>query len=241
MPGAAAAVAGPVFRELVYRLLPRRGQEAPSLPLRLVAGTRSLNVETSACHLDDRGDVWRIMHVYGEPAEVAAATKAFEGYEARHVLEKTVLGSSPRRLVLFYKYRPLSGARGFSNTDLAFRFLGRDTVITDVTRGESLTIRILSRHSAKLRTFFETVQRRAAPVYDVELVYLGPPRGIETARLTPAEEATLQAALRLGYFGVPRKAGVREVAKELGLSASAASYRLRMAEKKLTSAYLAAV
>lgn len=233
--------AGPVFRELVYRLVPKKGSEPPSLPLRLVHGTRSLNVETSACHLDDNGDVWRIMHVYGDPGELERAAKAFEAYEAKHVLEKTVLGATPRRLVLFYKYRPLTGVRGFSNTDLAFRILGRDTVITDGTRGEALTIRILSRHSAKLRTFFETVQRRAAGMYDVDLVYLGPPRGVENARLTPGEEAALQAALKLGYFGVPRKAGVRDVAKVLGLSASAASYRLRMAEKKLTTSYLAAV
>ncbi|HEX2066905.1 MAG TPA: helix-turn-helix domain-containing protein, partial [Candidatus Thermoplasmatota archaeon] len=66
----------------------------------------------------------------------------------------------------------------------------------------------------------------------------GPPRDAGFARLTPAEEETLRTAHEMGYYRVPRGPGVRDVAQRLGLSASAAGYRLRRAQGKLVAAYL---
>ena len=222
-------------REVVYRLQAGRG--APTqLPLLLSNAAGHVTVETTVAHLDDEGHVWRILNVTGAPEEVEAARQAFSAYTARHLVEKEVWGETARRLILWYKYRAdVSGKT--SHTALAFRLLGRDTVITDRTRDGILSIRILTRAGPQLKEFIRQVRRESADL-GFELVYSGPVRDLATARLTPAEEETLRKAQQVGYYGVPRKAGVREVARTVGLSPSAAGYRLRRAEGKLVAAYL---
>lgn len=55
------------------------------------------------------------------------------------------------------------------------------------------------------------------------------------AQLTESEQTTLQAALRLGYYEVPRTANHEDVADELGISRSTVGEHLRRAESKLVS------
>ncbi len=221
-------------RELLYRLRLRPGAAPRQLPL-LLAAAGDVTVETSVAHLDDDGHVWRILHVHGAEAAVAAAHKAFDKYRPPFLVESNVLASGRTRLVLWYKYR---APPGFSHTLAAFRVLGRDTVVTDRARGTTLTIRLLTRAGPALREYLALVRRETGPEFDLDVLHLGPPREEEPARLTAAEEATLAAASRLGYYSVPREAGVRDVARVMGLSASAAGYRLRQAEKKLVAAHL---
>lgn len=222
-------------REVVYSL--QAGQTAPvQLPLVLSRAAGHVTVETTVAHLDDQGHVWRILSVHGTEAEVAAAKEAFATYGSPTLVEKQVLGASPRRLVLWYKYRADAAGKA-SHTALAFRILGRDTVVTDRTRDGNLSIRILARPGPGLTEFLRTVRRQSTDL-GFRLLYSGPVRDPQVAGLTPAEEETLRQAHRLGYYGVPRRVGIREVAKAGGLSASAAGYRLRRAEGKLVSSYL---
>lgn len=222
-------------RELIYRVSWPPGAVPAQLSLRLSRVAPHATVETTVTHLDDEGDVWRTIALQGRPEEVADAKRAFDEYAPPFLVEKAVLGQTARRLILWYKYRP-ELVPGVSHTRLAFRLLGRDTVLTDRARDGVLTIRLLARGGRPLQEFLREVRRDAGPRF--ELLYLGPPRDAGYARLTPAEEETLRAAHDLGYYKVPRGPGVREVAKELGLSASATGYRLRRAEGKLVEAYL---
>ena len=187
-------------------------------------------------HLDDEGDVWRTLTVHGKPDEVAAVRAAFDAYEPAFLIEKQVLGATARRLILWYKYRP-ELVKGLSHTRLAFRLLGRDTVITDRAQGGALTIRVLARGGAALQEFLREIKRSSGDLR-FELLYSGPPRDAAYSRLNPQEEETLRTARDLGYFEVPGRVGIRAVAKAVGVSPSAASYRLRRAEEKLVSSYL---
>ena len=220
-------------REILYRLVPDPAAPVAQLSLLLSRAAPAATIETTVTHLDDAGDVWRTLSVQGREPEVAAARAAFDAYAPPFLVEKSVLGATPRRLILWYKYRA-GAVPGLSHTRLAFRLLGRDTVITDHARAGVLTIRILARAGKGLQEFL----RQAAQAPGFDLLYVGPPRDPGHARLTPQEQETVRAAREAGYYGVPRRTGVREVAARLGVSASAASYRLRRAEAKLVAAYL---
>lgn len=232
---AARGVARAQLREVVYRLVPESDKPVTRLSLLLSQAAPGAIIETTVTHLDDEGDVWRTIGVQGRPAEVTAVRKAFEAYEPNFLVEKDVLGATARRLILWYKYRPELLA-GMSHTRLAFRLLGRDTVLTDRATGGVLTLRVLARAGPGLREFLREVRCASGAAF--ELLYAGPLRDATYARLNPGEEETLRAAHTLGYFDVPGRVGIREVAKDVGISASAASYRLRRAQAKLVDAYL---
>jgi hypothetical protein len=176
------------------------------------------------------------LSVHGKPDEIGAVKVAFEAYHPAFLVEKEILGATARRLILWYKYRP-ELVKGLSHTRLAFKLLGRDTVITDRAQGGALTIRVLARGGAALQEFLREIKRSSGELR-FELLYSGPPREAAFSRLNPQEEETLRAARELGYFEVPGRVGIREVAHHVGVSPSAASYRLRRAEAKLVAAYL---
>jgi predicted DNA binding protein len=226
----------PEARQIVYRLRLPEGAPPRQLPLILSRAGPALSIETTVAHLDDDGRVWRILNVHGPEAEVAAALSAFEAYEPPHVAEKEVFGATRRRLILWYKYRTTGGAAS-SQTALAFRILGRDTVVTDTTRAGVLTIRVLARPRGKVQEFLRAA-RRSAPPLSFELLYVGPPRESAMAQLSAPEEETLRRAWDAGYFEVPGRIDVRDLAQALSISASAASYRLRRAVAKLVAAAL---
>ena len=224
------------LREVVYRIRSESGKRPPQLSLILSAAAPRAVVETTVTHLDDEGDVWRTMSVTGSPPEVAVARREFDAYDPTFLVEKQVLGQTARRLILWYKYRP-ELVPGTSHTRLAFRLLGRDTVITDRARGGVLTIRVMARGGDALGEFLREAKRSAAGM-GFELLYSGPPKEAGYASVTAAEEEALRAAFEAGYYGVPRASEVREVAKRAGVSPSTLSYRLRRAEAKLVEAFL---
>lgn len=225
----------PESREAIYRLAPPPGSQPRQLSLRLSLAAPHATIETTVTHLDDEGDVWRTLTAQGKPEDIAAVRAAFDAYDAPFLVEKQVLGQTARRLILWYKYRP-ELVPGVSHTRLAFRLLGRDTVLTDRAKDGVLTIRLLARGGRPLQEFLREARRDAGVRF--ELLYLGPPRDAGYARLTAAEEETLRAAHEMGYYRVPRGPGLREVARRVGLSPSATGYRLRRAEGKLVAAYL---
>lgn len=226
------------LREVVFRLALRPGAVPESLPLVLASGTTTLVVETSVTHLDEKGNVWRILHVRGAPDEVRLARARFDAYEPPFLAEKRVLGDAPGRLVLWYAYKARSKLGARSQTALAFRRLGRATVLTDATRAGEITFRVLAAGGPAMTRWLAEATKLAEPKYDLALLYTGPPRDPASADLTPDEERTLAAAHAAGFFGVPRKAGTRDVAKRVGASPSAVSARLRRAEEKLVRAHL---
>ncbi|MEK6985586.1 MAG: helix-turn-helix domain-containing protein [Candidatus Thermoplasmatota archaeon] len=224
------------LREALYRLAPAASARPTQLSLILSRAAPTATIETTVTHLDDEGDVWRTLTVRGDPDAIALCRAAFDAYAGPHLVEKEVMGVTARQLILWYKYRP-ELVRGVSHTRLAFRLLGRDTVITDRARGGELEIRVLGRGGPKLQEFLREV-KKASKEQGFRMLYLGPPRDDRFVRLTPAEEETLRLAHAMGHYAVPRRVGVREVAKRADLSPSAAGYRLRQAERKLVTSFL---
>ena len=104
---------------------------------------------------------------FGKPEEVARVREAFEAYDPPFLIEKQVLGATARRLILWYKYRP-ELVRGLSHTRLAFKLLGRDTVITDRAQGGALTIRVLARGGAALQEFLREINGEISQLLGID-------------------------------------------------------------------------
>jgi hypothetical protein len=61
---------------------------------------------------------------------------------------------------------------------------------------------------------------------------------IDVSTITDKQQEAMERAREMGYYETPRKAGLGDVAEELGISESAASQRLNAAETKLVTAFL---
>ncbi|MGQ0536813.1 MAG: helix-turn-helix domain-containing protein [Methanobacteriota archaeon] len=64
--------------------------------------------------------------------------------------------------------------------------------------------------------------------------------GPASPRLTPRQRIALLAAVRAGYYEIPRRVTLRDLAGEMTMSATALSELLRRAEATLVLAYVAA-
>ncbi len=88
---------------------------------------------------------------------------------------------------------------------------------------------LLVRDGARVPTLLKLLERPGAAL--PHLVRLGRYRAMEA--LTPRQELALSLAVRLGYYDVPRRARLEEVAQGLGVSRAAAMEVLRRATRKL--------
>jgi len=226
------------IQEVVYRIRFKESGRPPALIFGLVSKTKAFRVETLATNLDGEGNVWRIVHIQASSAkELQEAEDAFLGDKSNPVIENRILGRQPRRLVVWYKYRPVHRDGRPSLTHLAFQTLGPETFITDRTVPNGLEVRILARPGPKLSKFLKQLEEAARKNYDFQLVHVGPPRFTGIAGLTRDEEDALHSAVANGYLAVPRTGSLEQVAKELGCSESSASARMRRATAKLAAAY----
>ena len=221
-------------RELQYRLRPRgRGAPPDLLPFLLAQASPTVRVETSVARSDVQGILGRTIDVVADPSGIVAARHVLQGYRPHNAVEKTLLAEGRTRLLLWYRYRPEANPSGFSNSALAFRHLGGESIVSDVTQGRDMVVRVLSHSGRPLRPFLDAVGRACDPVFDLVVDYMGPPRLPTRGGLSPSEDRLLRGALAAGYFAVPRKASLADVARQAGVSPSTASALLRRAAKKL--------
>lgn len=109
-----------------------------------------------------------------------------------------------------------------------------DCFLTDATatEGGGLEWRLLSPKRSSVESLVRTLKDRGIAV---EL------RAIKTVRgsgsLTDRQERVLSLAFELGYFEFPKKIGLTELAKKLGVSKAALSETLRTGEEKILHGY----
>jgi len=101
-----------------------------------------------------------------------------------------------------------------------------DAVLVDATGtadGWRLTLRFPG--SESLTTFHETGRRRGLGLVLREVLGEGLPRA--ERELTPPQREAVETAFEAGYFEIPRRTTLAELAERLGLSEQAISERLR--------------
>jgi predicted DNA binding protein len=74
--------------------------------------------------------------------------------------------------------------------------------------------------------------------YQIERVFSDTGRNGDGIELSEQQRAVLKVALDKGYFEIPRKGTLDDVAEELGISSQAASERLRRGHRQLVSYHL---
>ncbi|MCS7117455.1 MAG: helix-turn-helix domain-containing protein [Thaumarchaeota archaeon] len=102
--------------------------------------------------------------------------------------------------------------------------------------GDGLTITCAFRDADELKDFIEEsvlrgyrLQVRRVERLDADL---------SMPSLTKKQEQLLSAALELGFYEVPKRVGIRELAEMFGVSPRAVSETIRRAHKRLISSYL---
>ena len=108
-------------------------------------------------------------------------------------------------------------------------FLPSPEAPAEIVGGEEFSWSLLVRDGSRVPTLLKTLERPGAPL--PHLVRVGRFRAMKT--LTPRQELALSLAVRLGYYDVPRRAGLAEVARALGVSRAATMEMLRRAMHKL--------
>lgn len=164
--------------------------------------------------------------VYGEDAETVR--EAIETSEYVHHVE--VLDALPDRTLLRIGWEPTV-----------------DGLLTAITEGEATILSAdgdadrwrfqLRFPSSDTASRFQQRCREAGIALDVTSVHDSTRPG--TARsneMTAAQRETLERALEQGYFDIPRRTTVVELAAEFGISDQAASERLRRALKRVVTA-----
>lgn len=223
------------FREVVYRLRLRDEKRSPSLVASIVPDG-SLQTETLATNLDEKGNVWRLVQVRGRPSELAQVDKAFTR-PIPSVVDQRVLARGRSHRVLWYKYTRSRGGAGPSLTELALRLLGPEAIVSDRTVGGELEVRVLSRPGPALTRYLRELPGTAAVQHHFTLLHVGPPRSTPGPALTAVEEQAVLAAHKAGFLGVPRQGSARSLGRQLGCSPSAFSARLRRGLGKLADVY----
>ncbi len=223
------------LREIVYRLQLHDRLTPVALLLRLAPEGANLSARALSTNLDEKGNVWRLVEVRGAAVDVANAVAAFSGHREVNLLERRIVSTGKYMAVLWYKWA--AKERGVTLlTKLTYQSLGPETIVVDQSTKAGLEVRILARGGPRLARLLARLRTLAAEEHWFELVYVGPPRAQLGEDLTAEEDAALQAAMQLGFFEVPRRGSLKQVARALGCSASALSARLRRAEAKLVAA-----
>ena len=93
-------------------------------------------------------------------------------------------------------------------------------------------IRIRFPDRERLRDYVESCKRRGLTL-DLRQLYDADARDRDGLGLTERQRETLRTATEMGYFEVPRRVELEDLADELGVSRQAVSERLRRANKRL--------
>jgi hypothetical protein len=108
-----------------------------------------------------------------------------------------------------------------------------DAAAADPEKG-AFTWGLLSPSASGMLPLLESFRAPGSP--PPQLVKIGEYQSVRP--LTARQEAALDVAVRLGYFETPRRSGLAEVAKALGVSRATAMEVLRRALQKLTDRWM---
>lgn len=108
-------------------------------------------------------------------------------------------------------------------------FLPTHHASSDPSVEEEFSWSLLVRDGSRVPSLLKSLERPGAAL--PHLVRVGRYRAMEA--LTPRQELAVSLAVRLGYYDVPRRADLDDVARALGTSRTAAMEVLRRATRKL--------
>ena len=106
--------------------------------------------------------------------------------------------------------------------------------------GDEWTVRLRFSDDAALQTFADAIAARPDTSIAVKSIRQDACDDESGFGLTPSQQEALDVALEWGYFDVPRRTTLAEIADEVGVSDQAVSERLRRAQKRVFGRVMAA-
>lgn len=233
------------MRELVFTLDYRQGCNAVADTLDDHPGARirSLSLHATAERL------WRVDHVTGSPAAIAAVEEAFLGadYYADCLATEDcgasqttdVLEHGDDTLVLYSDWERTPACTSVPH--IARDHLGDGLLFETQNEGRAYTWRIIHSEAGEVRAFFDALEAAVGDCADLTVRRLTEATaGADSATddLPAAQRAALRAAFEHGYYETPRALGVGALADRLDVPRSTLNHRLRRAEAHVIEQYV---
>lgn len=199
----------------------------------------------------DPNEFWRLELVTGDRDALAAADPLLEdetvdresisGRNSQADRHHSVLESDASHRVLYTHATEIQYHDAVPT--VAAQYLDGGALFEVVREGATATWRVLVRDDERVGMMYDAVTGRLADAVSVEFDSVERAEGWHNplaGRVSLPEEQreTLELAVERGYFEEPRAVSVDELASELGVARSTASYRLRRATAALTEAYV---
>jgi len=237
------------MRELVFALEyePGCNRVADTLASHPDARIRSLSL-----HATDE-QLWRVDHTTGPPDALDDIEDAFltSDYYADCLATEDcgatqttrVLDRTEDTLVLYSDWQRTPTCASVPH--IARDHLGDGVLFETRHKGRHYTWRLIHAGEGNVAAFFDDLRTAVGECAQMEML-----RTTDTAtaansgdetdnRLTPEQEAALQAAVEHGYYESPRDVDVGELAEHLDVPRSTLTYRLRRAEEHLAKQHVA--
>lgn len=236
------------MRELVFALEYKPGcnRVADALAEHPDARIRSLSLHATAEQL------WRVDHATGTPDALDAIEDAFltSDYYADCLATEDcgatqttrVLDRTDDTLVLYSDWQRTPTCASVPH--IARDHLGDSVLFETRHEGRHYTWRLIHSGDGDVSAFFDDLAAAVGDCADMEMLRTGDTAtpasagDANTGKLSPEQEAALQAAVEHGYYESPREVDVGELADHLDVPRSTLTYRLRRAEEVLAKQYV---
>lgn len=236
------------MRELVFALEYKPGcnRVADALADHPDARVRSLSLHATAERL------WRVDHATGTPNALDAIEDAFltSDYYADCLATEDcgatqtthVLDREDDTLVLYSDWERTPDCASVPH--IARDHLGDGVLFDTRHEGRHYTWRLIHSGDGDVSAFFDDLAAAVGDCADMEMLRTADTTtpastgDANTGKLSPEQEAALQAAVEHGYYESPREVDVGELANHLDVPRSTLTYRLRRAEEVLAKQYV---
>lgn len=178
---------------------------------------------------------------HGDEESIAALKDEYIRDPPAHIEAAEILREGKRELLLYEIEKS-----GRNPTDISIwvdMILGPETVVRIHKSVEVVRWRILTFREDKIPLFLEKLEKEGRklenvlmrPVSWYRLASIADARELKEPGigLSPSEEKVLKAAVRLGFYEIPKGCGVDELAEELAMPRSTAHHTLKRAEAKV--------
>jgi len=176
------------------------------------------------------GDIaWQTNVYRGEPKAVDRFVREVIPDPGPLKVEARVIERGQEEVAYFMRWRRPRSGGPVSVPHLALAAVGEAHLLYSETSPEARHYRLYVSEGTDLRPLHKALRTQLGTRVTVAAVRPSPLPG-RAVQLTPLQEKVLREAVARGYYAIPHRVGLKELAKRLGIPMSTVAYNLRRAE-----------